>query len=64
MRFEQLEWVNVERYKSIFWHQIQVNWTGGTTTLFDYVKNYDEFKNAIYDAKEKSKIVPVTQIVN
>jgi len=59
MRFEQLEWVNVERYKSIFWHQIHVNGTGWTSTMFDYVKNYDEFKNSIYDAKEKSKITPV-----
>lgn len=55
MRFEQLEWVNVQRYKAIFWHQINVIWTWGTTTLFDYVSNYNEFKIAIYDAKEKLK---------
>lgn len=61
IRFEQLEGVNVERYKSIFWHQIQVNWTGWTSTLFDYAGNYDEFKNAIYDAKEKSKAPQVPQ---
>lgn len=62
IRFEQLEWVNVERYKSIFWHQIQVNWTGWTSTLFDYAGNYDEFKNAIYEAKEKTtKTSSITQ---
>jgi len=54
IRFEQLEWVNVERYKSIFWHQIQVNGTWGTSTLFDYAGNYEEFKNAIYEAKDKA----------
>lgn len=53
IRFEQLEWVNVERYKAIFWHQIQVNGTGGTSTLFDYAGNHDKFKNSIYEAKEK-----------
>lgn len=61
IRFEQLEWVNVERYKSIFWHQIQVNGTGGTSTLFDYAGNYDEFKNAIYEAKEKTKSIQTPQ---
>lgn len=53
MRFEQLEWVQVERYKAIFWHQIHISGTGGTSTMFDYAGNYDEFKTAIYDAKEK-----------
>ena len=62
MRFEQLEWVNIERYKSIFWHQVQVNGTGGTSTLFDYVDNYDEFKNAIYEAKS-NLLVPNSQIL-
>lgn len=62
IRFEQLEGVNVERYKSIFWHQIQVNGTGGTSTLFDYAGNYDEFKNAIYEAKEKSKVSNQSQV--
>ena len=56
MRFEQLEWVQVERYKAIFWHQVHISWTGGTSTLFDYVSNYDDFKTAIYDTKEKSKV--------
>jgi hypothetical protein len=29
-----------------------VNGTGGTSTLFDYAGNHDEFKKAIYEAKE------------
>ncbi len=62
IRFEQLEWVNVERYKSIFWHQIQVNGTGWTNTLFDYAWNSDEFKNAIYEAKEKLKSAQLPQV--
>ena len=56
MRFEQLEWVQVDRYKAILWHQIRIIGTGGTSILFDYITNYDEFKTAIYDAKEKTKI--------
>lgn len=60
MRFEQLEGIQVERYKAIFWHQIHVGGTGGTTTLFDYVSNYNEFKQAIYNAKEKLNQVDKT----
>ena len=60
MRFEQLEGIQVERYKAIFWHQIHVGGTCGTTTLFDYVSNYNEFKQAIYNAKEKLNQVDKT----
>lgn len=62
MRFEQLEWVEVERYKSIFWHQIHINGTWGTSTIFDYAGNYEEFKTAIYEAKEKTKSTQTSEI--
>lgn len=55
MRLEQMEWAQIERYKAIFWHQIHVSGTGGTSTMFDYASNYDDFKKAIYEAKEKIK---------
>lgn len=54
IRFEQIEGINVERYKSIFWHQVEVTGLGWSRTLFDYAGNYDEFKNAIYEAREKA----------
>ena len=34
-----------------------MNGTGGTNTLFDYAGNHDEFKKAIYEAKEKLNMV-------
>lgn len=61
MRFEQLEWVQVERYKAIFWHQLNISGTGGMSTLFDYASNYDDFKTAIYETKENINTPKDTQ---
>lgn len=56
IQFAQIRWVNVKRYKSIFWHQIVVNEIRGVGTLFDYVDNYDEFICAMYEINEGNAI--------
>ncbi len=57
LRIDQVESIVVERYKYVLWHQAFFSWSWGVTLKFDFISNHDEFKDAVYKAKENPNIV-------